>query len=70
MSEYEGAKLASVRYDEVNALMPKQETVRERLERRKRQHEAQLADVNAALLLLDENPTFEKVHDAIQKAGY
>jgi vacuolar-type H+-ATPase subunit E/Vma4 len=46
------------------------QSVRQRLNDKKANLEASLGEVNEALRLLDENPTFEKVQDAIQKAGY
>lgn len=53
-----------------DSLSPQQETVRERLERRRRQYAQQLDEVNVALALLDKNPAFEECHNAILKAGY
>lgn len=45
-------------------------TVRQRLEKRKADLERSLGDVNAALEMLNSNPAFEAVHDAIAKAGF
>lgn len=44
-----------------------QPTIRKQLEQRKERVEVELEDIKNALKLLDENPTFEKVHDAISK---
>lgn len=48
----------------------RQETLRQRLEFRKKQTEALLADVNEALKFLDNNPNFEAFHNLIGKAGF
>lgn len=45
-------------------------TIRERITSRKESLERQLANVNAALAAMDASPDFEKIHDAITKAGY
>jgi hypothetical protein len=42
-------------------------TIREQMEQQKRNYERKLAEINDVLKLLDENPSFEKVHDAISK---
>lgn len=42
-------------------------SLREQLVSQKTRLERSLTDVNNALFLLDENPTFEKVQDAIAK---
>lgn len=42
---------------------------RERLEERKRIIESQLKEINEALRLLDENPVFEKIRDAISRTN-
>lgn len=44
-------------------------TVRGQLVERKRRMERDLQSVNEAIAMLDENPGFEKVHDAINKAN-
>lgn len=50
--------------------MPRQMTIRERLESQKKALEERLVNVNKALDLMDKNPSFEAVHDAVTKAGY
>lgn len=47
-----------------------QQTIRERLEYKKRMFTEQLATVETALKLLNELPQLEAFHDAITKAGY
>lgn len=49
---------------------PRMQSIRERLTERKTVLERQLEEVNVAIKMLDENPAFEKVQDAIQRAGY
>lgn len=61
-----GLKLRDVPQAEVG--MPRQATMRERLVRNKEVLEAQLADVNKALELLDQNPTFEELQDVVSRA--
>lgn len=51
------------------AVMPKQQTIRERLEERKESLSRHLADVEAALKLMDENPKLEEFHNAVSKAN-
>lgn len=45
-------------------------SLRQRLERRRDNLEAQLEKVKAAIVLLDQNPGFEALHDALAKAGF
>lgn len=46
------------------------ETLRQRLEARKKAAEEHLADLNKALKFLDENPNFEAFHDLVGKTGF
>lgn len=46
------------------------EPLRARLERRKREAEKQLDDLNKALKFLDENKDFEVFHDLLGKTGF
>ena len=48
----------------------KQETLRERLENRKKSAEQKLADITKALEFLDKNPGFETFHDLVGKVGF
>jgi len=47
----------------------KQQTIRERLEQQKENLATKLADVQAALKLMDENPKLEEFHNAVTKAN-
>lgn len=44
--------------------------IREQLEQRKIHLIQSLDDINRTIKLLDENPHFEEIHDAISKLGY
>jgi hypothetical protein len=46
------------------------QTLRQRLEERKKAAEEHLADVTQALEFLDKNPNFESFHNLIGKAGF
>lgn len=50
--------------------MPRNFTIREQLEQRKQALEENLQNVVEAIQALDSSPEFEKVHNAVQKAGY
>jgi len=45
-------------------------TMRERLQKKKEQLERNIAEIDSTLKLMDENPGFEKVHDAISRLGF
>jgi hypothetical protein len=49
--------------------VPRVMSIRERLVDQKKSLEGRLAEINKALELLDANPVFEKVHDAIRRAN-
>ena len=46
------------------------QTLRQRLEERKKAAEEHLADINQALKFIDDNPNFESFHNLIGKAGF
>ena len=50
--------------------VPQRQTLRQRLEERKKAAEEHLADVNQALKFIDDNPNFESFHNLIGKAGF
>lgn len=51
-------------------LSMERETLRRRLEDRKKGAEQHLADVTQALKFLDDNPNFEAFHDLLGKTGF
>jgi hypothetical protein len=51
-------------------LVGMRETLRTRLENRKKAAEEHLADVTNALKFLDDNPNFEAFHDLLGKTGF
>lgn len=60
-------------YDENKSLAtveaPRNETIRERLQRRKSNLERELGELDKALSLLDQNPSFEEIHNALSTLG-
>lgn len=46
------------------------ETIRQRLERNRKNLADRLDEVNKAIEMLDKNPAFEECHNAILRAGY
>ena len=64
---YDAMKLGRVE----GALMePQQFSIRERLQRRLDDSIEYVAKLEHAMKMLNENPSFEAVHDAIAKAGF
>lgn len=66
MHDYPQASLAET----PKGLRIRMPSIRERLIDKKANLESSLQEVNEAIKMLDENPAFEKVQDAIAKAGY
>jgi hypothetical protein len=55
---------------ETAACVPTRQTLRQRLEERKKAAEEHLEDVTKALEFLDKNPAFELFHNLVGKAGF
>ena len=62
--------LEKVYAEQTQLCTPVRQTLRQRLEERKRAAEEHLADVNQALEFLDKNPSFEVFHNLIGKTGF
>ena len=54
----------------LNSLTIKPQTIRERMRDRLQTLVAEKERVENVLKLLDENPNFEKIHDAISQVGF